>query len=63
MSAHPPPVPPKQRSPKGPDTSSAGPFKEDTRQGQQPRDRNLEEQARQGNLSQNTTNKGLQQDR
>lgn len=58
MSAHPPPVPPDQQSP------HAGPKADVTKAGPgEPRDPNLGEQGRQGNSKQNTTNKGLQQDR
>jgi hypothetical protein len=55
-----PPVPPASRSPKGPglepkvDTDD---VKTDNRK------RNLAEQGRQGNIKQNTTNQGYQQDR
>lgn len=61
MSAHPPPVPPDQR-PKhgGGDLSKAdvagGPARGSP-------DGNLAEQGQAGNTKQNTTNKGLQQDR
>ena len=62
MSAHPPPVPPEQRSP------HEGSVSPETKSGaQKERDsavkRNLAEQGRQGNIKQNTTNKGHQQDR
>jgi hypothetical protein len=59
MTAHPPPVPSQQRSP------YEGDDKADEKQencGTQ-RDRNLAEQGRQGNIKQNTTNQGYQQDR
>jgi hypothetical protein len=62
MSAHPPPIPPEQRSDKGTgnaETTKSSKLKE----GFSSRDRNLAEQGRQGNIKQNTTNKGLQQDR
>jgi len=64
MSAHPPPVPPDQQSNKAPGASApevmkGGPDPVKNRS----RDRNLAEQGRQGNTKQNTTNKGLQQDR
>ena len=56
----PPPTPPDNRSPKG-----TGDAKQaDT--GAHPtghEDRNLAEQGRQGNIKQNTTNQGYQQDR
>jgi hypothetical protein len=66
MSAHPPPVPPDQRSPKGTGTDrsqaasvggEADPRKAD------PANRNLAEQGRQGAIKQNTPHKGLQHDR
>jgi hypothetical protein len=62
MSAHPPPVPPEQRSDKG---SGAAAEQKQTRpkEGYDSRDRNLAEQGRQGAIKQNTTNKGFQQDR
>lgn len=64
MSAHPPPVPPDQQSSKAP----AAPAPDEAKRGSgppasRPQDRNLAEQGRQGNIKQNTTNKGLQQDR
>ena len=61
MSAHPPPVPPEQQSPhekSDPKTSSGGQSERDNRA-----NRNLGEQGRQGNVKQNTTNTGYQQDR
>jgi hypothetical protein len=65
MSAHPPPVPPDQRSKKGNGTDgTAHAVRESSpKQGFKPQDRNLGEQGRQGNAKQNTTNKGYQQDR
>jgi hypothetical protein len=60
MSAHPPPVPPDQQSHKGPETT---PQARDAEAAADPRQRNLAEQGRQGNVKQNTTNKGFQQDR
>ncbi|WP_149539763.1 hypothetical protein [Siccirubricoccus phaeus] len=64
--AHLPPVPPANRSPKGP-----GPQDDQVRDGTQEsealpsdaRDRNLAQQGRQGNLRQNTTHQGYSQDR
>lgn len=57
-----PPVPPDNRSPKGPgsapDVHSDGPTP-DT----ETRKQNLAEQGRQGNIKQNTTHQGYQQDR
>ena len=66
MSAHPPPVPPDQRSNKGPgkqDGTAKAIHETAPEQGFKPQDRNLAEQGQQGNTKQNTTNKGLQQDR
>ena len=65
MTSHLPPVPPDQRSPKGPQSpvaDNAG-SSEATAEGADSRTRNLAEQGRQGNSKQNTTNKGYQQDR
>jgi hypothetical protein len=58
-----PPVPPANRSPKGP-----GSDPKVTPHDQKPADtgsasKNLAEQDRQGNIRQNTTNQGYQQDR
>lgn len=63
MTSHPPPVPPEQR-PKGP--GKAGPAQPDL--GSKPdqagsHDPKAAGQGRHGNLHQNTTNQGLQQDR
>ncbi len=60
MTAKPPPVPPEQRSPKGP--GGAEPRKSGEASGAE-KEPNLAEQGRQGNLKQNTTNQGYQQDR
>ena len=60
MTAKAPPVPPASRSPKGPSGAKRAPR--DTSQ----RDtvpENLDEQGDQGNIAQNTTNQGYQQDR
>ncbi len=62
MSAHPPPVPPEQQSPHEGDTpveQSSGAQRERANRV----NRNLGEQGRQGNIKQNTTNEGYQQDR
>lgn len=59
MSAHPPPVPPDQRSPHGGAQPREGAIDHAT----PPQDPSLAEQGRQGNTKQNTTNKGFQQDR
>ena len=58
MTAHPPPVPPEQRSP----YAGATPADQD-KAGDTKGDPNLAEQGRQGNIAQNTTHKGFQQDR
>jgi hypothetical protein len=54
-----PPVPPEQRSPKGPGSDPA--TTKDDASGSS--DRNLRELGRQGNIYQNTHNQGYQQDR
>jgi len=54
-----PPVPPASKSPKGP---GADPDAKPSDGGAPPRE-NLSEQGRQGNIHQNTTNQGYQQDR
>ena len=54
-----PPVPPEQRSPKGPGSDPKVATEDEVSQ----RDRNLREQGRQGNIYQNTHNQGYQQDR
>ena len=60
---HLPPVPPDNRSPKGPGREA--PFDGDTVANKKDADRqrHLGEQGRQGNIKQNTTNQGYQQDR
>jgi hypothetical protein len=55
-----PPVPPENQNPHGPDTESKI-KKENTKPDD--RQRNLAQQGRQGNIKQNTTNQGHQQDR
>jgi len=62
MSNHPPPVPPAGRSDKGPGGASDGNHVADTPAVGKTPD-NLKEQDRQGNVKQNTTHKGYQQDR
>ena len=58
-----PPVPPDQRSPKGVDATERAPT-DTTHHGKAAAvPTNLAEQDRQGNIKQNTTNQGLQQDR
>ena len=57
-----PPVPPAERSPKGPGDQTTPPSADEA--GKLPRTpANLKEQDRQGNIAQNTTNQGYQQDR
>ncbi len=60
MSAHPPPVPPEQRPRHGGDAAKAD-VSDHTAAGSP--NGNLAEQGQAGNSKQNTTNKGLQQDR
>ena len=60
MSAHPPPIPPEQQSPAG---GAAASEVADLRKEQQTKDPNLSEQGQSGNRTQNTTNKGFQQNR
>ncbi|HYZ33854.1 MAG TPA: hypothetical protein VE684_16415 [Crenalkalicoccus sp.] len=63
--AHLPPVPPANRSPKGPgpqdQPGGSGDLAAEANKAG--RDRNLGEQGRQGNIAQNTRNQGYQQDR
>ena len=54
-----PPVPPANQTSKGPVSDT--PIKPDD--GKVPQRENLAEQGRQGNIKQNTTNQGYQQDR
>jgi hypothetical protein len=61
MSKHIPPVPPAGRSPRGPSGPERSPV--DTDHPDRRADRNLAEAGRQGNINQNTTNQGFQQDR
>lgn len=61
MSAHPPPVPPEQQNKFG--SSGSGAPSDAQPENFKAQNRNLAEQGRQGNTKQNTTNKGLQQDR
>ena len=58
-----PPVPPASRSNKGPRGASQTPDHTDATADKEPAPRNLAEQDRQGNIQQNTTNQGYQQDR
>jgi hypothetical protein len=61
MSAHPPPVPPDQRPKAGPQNADKASVADKADTGSP--DGNLAEQGRAGNIKQNTTNKGFQQDR
>ena len=61
MSAHPPPVPSDQRTPH--EQTESQPASNSQIERDNRRNRNLEEQGRQGNVKQNTTNSGYQQDR
>jgi hypothetical protein len=66
MSNRPPPVPPANRSNKGPGapgTDQEATAEEAKVTGHDERMRNLEQQGRHGNIKQNTTNQGYQQDR
>jgi hypothetical protein len=58
-----PSVPPANRSPKGPGSDTASNDKSSSAPATEGRKRNLGEQGRQGNIKQNTTNQGYQQDR
>lgn len=62
MSKPMPPVPPAGRTDKGPGTSGTRAPNDDTAQGRGAPE-NLGEQDRQGNIKQNTTHQGHQQDR
>ena len=59
MTSHPPPVPPDQQSPHAGDIAEGTPERDQLARGNP----KFAEQGRQGNVAQNTTNKGLQQDR
>jgi hypothetical protein len=61
MSAHPPPVPPDQRPKAGPNDDGKASVAGNP--GTMSTDGNLAEQGQAENTKQNTTNKGLQQDR
>jgi hypothetical protein len=63
MTNKPPPVPAANRSPKGPGESKEVPLDTAAGKREADRQRNLGEQGRQGNIKQNTTNQGYQQDR
>ena len=61
MSAHPPPIPPDQQPKHGGGDLSKADVADDPTKGSP--DPNLAEQGAAGNTKQNTTNKGLQQNR
>jgi len=63
--AHLPPVPPANRTSKGPGAQSpeGDMASEVAERNKESRDRHLGEQGRQGNIKQNTTHQGYQQDR
>jgi hypothetical protein len=61
MTSRLPPVPPANRTPKGPGNQDEPTSSETERTDQPPE--NLKEQDRHGNIKQNTTNQGYQQDR
>jgi len=63
MTNRPPPVPPANRSPKGPGGDNEAPLDTASAKRDANRQRNLTEQGRQGNIKQNTSNQGYQQDR
>ena len=58
-----PPVPPANRSNKGPGGSPKNAARTDAKADKESSPSNLAEQDRQGNIQQNTTNQGYQQDR
>jgi hypothetical protein len=63
MTNRPPPLPPANRSPKGPGPDKGVPLDTAGSKREADRQRNLGEQGRQGNIKQNTTHQGYQQDR
>ena len=62
MTSRLPPTPPASRSPKGPGNQAEAPASTDSK-GADQAPANLKAQDRQGNIKQNTTNQGYQQDR
>jgi hypothetical protein len=59
-----PPVPPANRSTGGSATAGGGQIPENVaKENKASKNRHLEQQGRQGNIKQNTTNQGYQQDR
>lgn len=63
MTKHLPPIPPENRSPKGPGDNGALDPQSGNTGSQHGGERNLAQQGRQGNSKQNTTHQGYQQDR
>ena len=66
MASRLPPVPPAGRTDKGTPAQhgpNEAPAREPSPLDESGKNRNLKEQGRQGNIKQNTTNKGYQQDR
>lgn len=63
MSKTMPPIPPENRSAKGPGGDASAPADTAPDKKEEDRKRNLEQQGRQGNIKQNTTHQGYQQDR
>jgi len=63
--AHLPPVPPASRAPRDgtPDSPKGDMPAEAAERNRESKDRNLEQQGRQGNIAANTRNQGYQQDR
>jgi hypothetical protein len=62
MTSRLPPIPPASRSSKGPGNQAEPPTSKDAERADGPPE-NLKEEDRQGNIKQNTTNQGYQQDR
>lgn len=58
-----PPVPPANKSPKGPGSDPNVKLQDQNPASTRDASKNLAEQDRQGNIKQNTTNQGYQQDR
>ena len=63
MSAHPPPIPPDNRSPRGPGEPASLNKAADQKLHPERANSNPDEKGEQGNMRQNTTNTGYQQDR
>lgn len=63
MSKHLPPIPPQNRSPKGPGDNAHLDPEANAKNFEHGRGSNLAQQGRQGNAKQNTTHQGYQQDR